>query len=600
MSTEIRLEDRSNLNKQQSREVRKRSRDLLVSLVRPLRGKIAATVTLILISQAFAVLGPLVIAYAIDTALPQVFAGNALPGAVSVVAYIVAAIGEGVLVAVFIRMTAKIAQTVLLNLRQRIFRHTQRLGLEFHESYTSGKIISRQTNDLESLQALVNSGLSDLVSGVVYMVFVTIAIFALDPTSGLVLVMFLVPVAALFAWFRRRSTVLYRESSTRSAKVLVQFVETMTGIRAVQAFRRERRNQAKYEKLAGDYRDTNLSMMWVFGVLFVSTTLLGNLAMGTLVLVNGFRVIDGSIGVGVLMASLLYARQFFDPIDTLGEVYNSFQAASASLEKISGVLSEEPTVVEPSRPVHFERAIGDLRFEHVSFGYDSEHIVLPEFSLHIPAGQTVALVGTTGAGKTTIAKLLARFYDPSSGSVQLDGIDLRLVAGTDLRRDLVMVTQEAYLFGGSVADNIALGKPGVSRAEIEAAARAIGADVFIRALPDGYDTDVSKRGGRLSAGQRQLVSFARAFLADPAVLILDEATSSLDIPSERAVQDALDTLLSDRTAIIIAHRLSTVEIADRVLVLEGGRIVEDGSPAELTSGTGQFSQLHKAWRESLV
>lgn len=600
MSAETRLEDRSGLTKAQSREVRQRSRALLLSLVRPLRGRITATAALIVVSQAFAVVGPLAIAFAIDTALPQVFAGNATPAIVSVLAYVVAAVGEGVLVAVFIRMTARIAQTVLLNLRQRMFRHTQRLGLEFHESYTSGKIISRQTNDLESLQALVTGGLSDLVSGGVYMIFVTIAIFVLDPISGIVLVVFLMPVGLLFSWFRRRSTVLYRESSTRSAKVLVQFVETMTGIRAVQAFRREGRNQAKYEQLAGDYRDTNLSMMRVFGILFVSTTLLSNLAMATLVFVNGYRVIDGTIGVGVLMASLLYSRQFFDPIDTLGEVYNSFQAAGASLEKISGVLSEEPSVVEPVRPVPLARASGDLQFDHVEFGYDVSTVVLPEFSLHIPAGQTVALVGTTGAGKTTVAKLLARFYDPTSGSVRIDGIDLRDLAGADLRRDLVMVTQEAYLFSGSVADNIVLGKPGASRAEIEAAARAIGADEFIRALPDGYDTDVSKRGGRLSAGQRQLVSFARAFLADPAVLILDEATSSLDIPSERAVQDALATLLSDRTAIIIAHRLSTVEIADRVLVMEKGRIIEDGTPAELIAGAGQFSALHKAWRESLV
>lgn len=601
MSTDVtRLEDRSHLSAEQTREVRRRSRALLATLLRPLRGRITLAVTIIVVSQAFAVVGPMAIAYAVDTALPQVLDGNATPATFAVAAYVLAAIGEGVLVAVFVRMMASIAQAVLLDLRQRMFRHTQRLGLEFHETYTSGKIISRQTNDLEALQNLVNSGLSDLVAGVIYMVFVTFAIFVLDPVSGCVIVGFLIPVGLLFGWFRRRSSVLYRESSTRSAKVLVQFVETMTGIRAVKAFRREGRNQAKYERLAADYRDTNLRMLFVFGTLFTTTTLLGNLAVGSLVLVNGFRVVSGGLGIGVLMASLLYARQFFDPINTLGEVYNSFQSAAASLEKISGVLSEEPTVDEPASPVPLARASGDLRFERVEFGYDAAHVVLPQFSLHIPAGQTVALVGTTGAGKTTVAKLLARFYDPTSGSVQLDGIDLRLLAGSDLRRDLVMVTQEAYLFSGSVADNIALGRPSASRAEIERAAAAIGADRFIRALPDGYDTDVSKRGGRLSAGQRQLVSFARAFLADPAVLILDEATSSLDIPSERAVQDALETLLDDRTAIIIAHRLSTVAIADRVLVMEAGRIIEDGTPAALIDGDGRFSALHRAWRESLV
>ncbi len=597
---QVRVEDRSQLSRGEARIVRRRSRALLWSLLRPVRWRIAATVSLIVVSQVCAVVGPLAIAFAVDTGLPDALAGDALPAVVGVLAYAGAAVGEAVLVSVFIRMTAGIAQSVLLDLRRRMFRHTQRLGLEFHESYTSGKIISRQTNDLEALQNLVNAGLSDLVSGLVYMAFVAIAIVVLDPISGLVLALSLVPVVLLFLWFRARSSVLYRESSTRSAQVLVQFVETMTGIRAVQAFRREARNQRVYERLAGAYRDTNLTMMFVFGILYVTTTLLGNLAVGSLVFVNGFRVLSGTVGVGVLMASLLYARQFYDPINTLGEVYNSFQAAAASLEKISGVLSEEPSVDEPTQPVRIRDVRGDLHFERVTFGYDPEHIVLPEFSLHIPGGQTVALVGTTGAGKTTIAKLLARFYDPTGGSVQLDGIDLRLLATEDLRRALVMVTQDAYLFSGSVADNIALGKPGASREEIQRAAQAIGADEFIRALPDGYDTDVSKRGGRLSAGQRQLVSFARAFLADPAVLILDEATSSLDIPSERAVQDALETLLADRTAIIIAHRLSTVAIADRVLVMEHGRLVEDGTPAELIASSGTFSSLHRSWQESLV
>jgi ATP-binding cassette subfamily B protein len=239
-------------------------------------------------------------------------------------------------------------------------------------------------------------------------------------------------------------------------------------------------------------------------------------------------------------------------------------------------------------------------FDDVQFAYRPDRVVLPNFSLDVPAGQTIALVGSTGAGKTTLAKLISRFYDPSEGAVTLDGIDIRELSESDLRRAIVMVTQEAYLFSGSVADNIAIGKPDASQAEIERAAAAVGADEFIRALPNGYDTDVNKRGGRVSAGQRQLISFARAFLADPAVLILDEATSSLDIPSERLVQEALQTLLADRTALIIAHRLSTVAIADRVLVMERGRIVEDGSPADLISGTGRFAQLHAAWRDSLV
>ncbi|GMA28138.1 hypothetical protein GCM10025874_13910 [Arenivirga flava] len=264
------------------------------------------------------------------------------------------------------------------------------------------------------------------------------------------------------------------------------------------------------------------------------------------------------------------------------------------------MLEERPSVPEPTSPHPLPAARGALVFDRVRFAYREDRVILPEFDLRIPAGQTLALVGTTGAGKSTLAKLVARFYDPNDGALTLDGVDLRELSSPDLRRAIVMVTQEAYLFSGSVAQNIELGKPTATRDEVVAAARAVGAHDFITSLPDGYDTDVSKRGGRVSAGQRQLISFARAFLANPAVLILDEATAQLDIPSERLVQQGLQTLLADRTAIIIAHRLSTVAIADRVLVMEHGRIVEDGSPEELTAGTGRFATLHAAWRDSLV
>jgi ATP-binding cassette subfamily B protein len=280
--------------------------------------------------------------------------------------------------------------------------------------------------------------------------------------------------------------------------------------------------------------------------------------------------------------------------------YNSYQSAAAALEKISGVLEETLSVPDPTRPIDLWQAKGALSFQNVQFAYTKDRVILPHFDLEIPAGQTIALVGSTGAGKSTLAKLVSRFYDPTDGVVALDGVDLRRLHPKDLRRAIVMVTQEAYLFSGSVGDNIALGKPEATIDEIVAAAKAVGAHEFIQSLPNGYDTDVNKRGGRVSAGQRQLISFARAFLADPVVLILDEATASLDIPSERLVQEGLQTLLADRTAIIIAHRLSTVAIADRVLVMEHGKIVEDGTPSDLISGTGRFAKLHAAWRDSLV
>jgi ATP-binding cassette subfamily B protein len=313
-------------------------------------------------------------------------------------------------------------------------------------------------------------------------------------------------------------------------------------------------------------------------------------------------VAGGALELGALTAFLLYLRRFYDPLDELAQFFNSYQSAAAALEKIATVLDTSPSVPEPERPTALPSpARGHLCFSAVRFAYRSaaEREVLPQLTLDVQAGQTVALVGATGAGKSTLAKLAARFYDPTAGAVTLDGIDLRDVADAELRSAVAMITQESFLFSGSVADNIALGRPGASQAEIVAAAESVGARGFVEALPEGFDTDVRKRGGRLSAGQRQLVSLARIVLADPAVVLLDEATSSLDVPSERAVQAALETVLADRTALIIAHRLSTVLIADRVLVMADGRVMEDGSPATLLADGGSFADLHEAWRDSL-
>jgi ABC-type multidrug transport system fused ATPase/permease subunit len=307
--------------------------------------------------------------------------------------------------------------------------------------------------------------------------------------------------------------------------------------------------------------------------------------------------------VGVLAAFVLYLRQFFEPMAEVSQFYDAFQGAAAGIEKLAGVLDERPAVPLPEvsnrRPEGlFE---GRVDVDRVSFGYRHDREVLHDFSLHIPAGQTVALLGNTGAGKSTVARLLARFYDPTAGSISIDGIALPDLAETDLRRAVAMVTQESFMFTGSVADNIAFGRPGASREEIETAGRAVGVDVLVTHLRDGYDASVGKNGARLSAGQRQLIAFARALLADPAVLILDEASSSLDAPTERLVQHALRTVLADRTALIIAHRLSTVGIADRVLVMADGKIIEDGRPAELLAAEGsQYAALARAWRESLV
>jgi ATP-binding cassette, subfamily B, bacterial len=598
--TGVEGEERHDLTRDESRQVRARSQRLLLSLLKPLWPRLWLTTAVVVVSTGAQVVGPALIAYGIDNGLPALVGGDGSPLALTVIGYLTAGVGGALLIAWYTILSAQISQAMLFDLRKRVFLHTQELGLDFHENYTSGRIIARQTSDLDSIRELLDSGINQLIQGGLYMLFTAAAMFALDWVSGLVLFGGLVPLAILTRWFQVRTQALFRRSRVASARVIVHFVETMTGIRAVKAFRKEKRNETEFAGLVEDYRDVNAKTIQLFGIFDPGLVLIGNVTLGMVLLVGGFRVADGSLAIGVLLAALLYTRQFFAPAEEMAMFYNSYQSAAAALEKISGVLEERPSVANPTTPIDLWTAQGRLDFDSVTFAYSAGRTVLPSFDLHIPAGQTVALVGSTGAGKSTLAKLVSRFYDPTKGAVSLDGVDLRTLHPKDLRRAIVMVTQEAYLFSGTVADNIALGKPGASRDEIEAAARAVGADAFIRSLPNGYDTDVNKRGGRVSAGQRQLLSFARAFIADPRVLILDEATASLDIPSERLVQRGLQTLLADRTAIIIAHRLSTVAIADRVLVMEHGEIVEDGTPDDLIGGTGRFAQLHAAWRESLV
>ncbi|HIY65037.1 MAG TPA: ABC transporter ATP-binding protein/permease [Candidatus Agrococcus pullicola] len=594
-------EDRHEYTKEESRQVRRRSRALLVDLVRPHIPRVIATIVMVVLGTGAAVLGPAIIAFGIDHALPAVLNGaDWMPLWGAVIVYILAAAVAAVLMYAYTVNTARVSQAVLFSLRRRLFDHAQRLSMEFHEQYTSGRLVARQTSDLESIRDLLDQGLNELTRGVLFMGFTLGAMLLLDPISGLVLVAALVPATLLTIWFYKKSTSLFRETRTTSARMIQYFVETMTGIRAVQAFRNEPVNEKEFGKRVEDYRDANMRTIQIFGIYEPGIVAIGAISVATVVIVGGFRVVGGDLAVGVLLAAMLYARQFFQPIQGIGMFFNGYQSAAAALEKISGVLEERPTVEEPEIPARLRRLRGSIDFTNVRFAYNEDKVVLPDFSLEVPAGQTIALVGTTGAGKSTLAKLVSRFYDPTSGAVKLDGVDLREISNDDLREAIVMVTQEAYLFSGTVGENIGLGRPDATTDEIIDAAKAVGAHDFIMALPDGYDTDVNKRGGRVSAGQRQLVSFARAFLADPAVLILDEATASLDIPSERLVQEALQTLLADRTAIIIAHRLSTVAIADRVLVMEHGRIIEDGSPDDLVAQGGKYASLYKAWQDSLV
>ena len=581
---------------------RREARALLGSLLRPYRAAIAVLALVVVVENVARLSVPLLVQRGIDHGIPPIVDGGSARELMLVVGTLcVVVLVQATSRMFFLHRSGRIGNAVLLELRRRVFRHFQRLDIAFHDRYTSGRVVSRSTNDVEAIQDMLETGFDSLITAVLTLFGTAILLVTLDVRLGLMCLAAFPVLVGLVWWFRTESSKTYRKVRESAALVIVQFVETMTGIKAVQAYRREPRNQEIFEDVADQYREIHEKTFRLLAIFMPGVKLVGNITTGVVLLYGGWRVLQGDMTIGTLTAFLLYLRMFFEPMQEISQFFNTFQSASSALEKLAGVLAERPGIKDPANPVTLTSVRGEVEFDDVMFSYVPDRIVLPGLTFTVPAGQTVALVGTTGAGKTTIAKLIARFYDPTSGKVTLDGVDLRDLAQTELRRHVVMVTQENFMFDGTVADNIRFGRPDATDAEVAHAAEAVGADRFIAALPDGYDTDVAKRGGRLSAGQRQLVAFARAFLADPAVLILDEATSSLDIPSERMVQRALETVLADRTALVIAHRLSTVQVADRVIVLEHGRIVEDGPPDQLIGRTGgRYAALHRAWVQSLA
>ncbi len=581
---------------------RREARALLGSLLRPFRHTIVFLALIVVVENVARLSVPLLMQRGIDHGIPPITEGGSARTLMLIVAALCGVVlTQAVSRMYFLRRSGRIGQRVLRELRRRVFRHFQRLDVAFHDRYTSGRVVSRSTNDVEAIQDMLETGFDGLITAALTLVGTAILLVTLDVRLGLMCLTAFPILVVLIWWFRDESAKTYRKVRESAALVIVQFVETMTGIKAVQAYRRQPRNQEIFDDVADQYRAVNEKTLKLLAIFMPGVKLVGNLTTGVVLLYGGYRVLHDQMTIGTLAAFLLYLRMFFEPMQEISQFFNTFQSASSALEKLAGVLAERPAVADPAHPVAIPSPRGDIGLHHATFSYVPERVVVGDLDLTIPAGQTVALVGTTGAGKTTIAKLIARFYDPTSGSVTLDGVDLRDLSQSELRRHVVMVTQENFMFDGTVADNIRFGRPDATDAEMRSAAIAVGADRFIDSLPDGYDTDVARRGGRLSAGQRQLIAFARAFLADPAVLILDEATSSLDVPSERLVQRALQTVLADRTAIVIAHRLSTVQIADRVLVLEHGRIVEDGPPRELIARSGgRYAALHRAWLDSLA
>ena len=609
-------ERREELSPQERAETRERSMALLRQMLRPHRGALALSIISVLLVSGSSAIAPILIARVLDSSIEPLKQGDASPLLTLLVFFVAATAVTAIFSWVNVAYTVRVSLGVVVYLRKRVFRHAQSLSVSFHERYTSGKVISRLTSDIDTVRSFLDSGISQLAITLLSMVISAVAIFLLDWRIGLLMLAMGVPIYFLTRWFQKAAVPVFRTMRTESARLTSRFVETFTGIRAVKAFGAEAQMRTEYAQASERYRLAVMDSIKIFGVYAPTLTLLGNLFIAGALVLGGYAVLGGTMQIGTLLALVIYANRVFEPVMQLSEFYNMFQSAMSALEKLSSFLAEEPEVAEPEHP--HERAVepatesaaesttggvsGTVRgalveLDSAVFGYTSDRHALKETSLRIEPGTTVALVGATGAGKSTIAKLVARFYDVSSGQVRIDGVDVRQLADVQLRREVLMLTQEVFLFSASILENIRMGNPQASDEQVKAAAKAVGADAFIERLRDGYESQLGRGGITLSAGQRQLVSFARVFLANPRVLILDEATASLDIPSERAVQAALRTVLAGRTALVIAHRLSTVLGADRVLVIREGSVVEDGTPQQLIASGGRFAAMYASWDE---